>query len=290
MGRRVERLPKVAPLSAARFLRVALLAGLGGAAAVGNAASTQEQRSDAGAASRPLEPPAEPDIVVRGRRWELRFELRLAEEAVYARFNDINSDDLFDVHCEREKRYGSRMTERRCLSNSWREQDANIGEETARMMQGVPSRGLEPYRAEQARMQRLLQEEMLRLALQDDEMNQAVMRLGDTQLELAAARGRERASTRERELLAVDGRLPFGAQRVFEVRIADDPWSQALMQRTFTIALVSGEIRSIDLACDGGSEDLDFEADVEWTIPDDWSACILRVHAQRDTAFALYEF
>lgn len=277
--------------SAICCLMAGMLATLCGTAVPGNAAIAQPQRAAGAESAGPLEPPGEPDIVVRGRRWgELRFELQLAEEAVYARFNDINTDDRFDVHCEREKRYASRMTERRCLSNSWREQDANIGEELARAMRGMPAIAVEHYRAEQNRMQRLLQDEMLKLALQDEELHEAVMRLGDKQLQLIEARGKELALTRERELVAVDGRLPFGAQRVIEVRIAGDPWSQLLTQRTFTLALDSGEIRAIEIACDGGKEDLDYAPDVEWTIPDDWNACILRVGGKRDTTFTLYQF
>jgi hypothetical protein len=265
--------------------------GLISLAAVGNVAAPQEQRGEAGAAAGPQEPPADPDIVVTGRRiGELRFELRIAEEAVYARFNDINSDDRFDIHCETEKRYASRMTERRCLSSSWRELDAEIGEAVSRAMRGIPGPSPQSFQAEQLRMQQLLQEEMIKLSLQDDGLNRVVMELGDKQLQLNEARGRDLALTRERELRAVDGRLPFGAQRAFEVKIEGDSWSQALTQRTFTIALLSGEIRELEITCDGGSEDLNFAPDVEWTLPVDWSACILRVRAQRDTTFALYEF
>ncbi len=268
-----------------------LSSALAAVTAVGSPAAPQEQRDDAGAAPQPPEPSTE-NIVVRGRRLhELRFELRVAEDAVYARFNDINSDDRFDIHCEDEKRTASRMTERRCLSNSWREQDANIGEGTTRALQGLPGgANLGSFRAEQLRMQQLLQEELLRLALHDDGLKRAVMELGEKQLQLDEVRGREPGLTRERELSGVDGRLPFGAQRGFEVKIDGEPWSQALTQRTFTIVLFSGEIREIDVACDGGGGDLEFAADVEWTLPADWTACIVSVRAQPDTTFALYEF
>jgi hypothetical protein len=95
--------------------------------------------------------------------------------------------------------------------------------------------------------------------------------------------------TRERELTSVDGRLPFGAERVFEVKVGSDPWSQALTTRTFTITLFSGEIDEIEVACDSGNEDFDFAADVEWTLPDDWNSCIVSVRADKDTTFALYQ-
>jgi len=51
----------------------------------------QEAREPNARATVP-EPPAPPDIVVRGRGYgELRLRIRLAEEAVFERFNEINS-------------------------------------------------------------------------------------------------------------------------------------------------------------------------------------------------------
>ena len=40
------------------------------------------------------------EIVVTARALEgLRIRIELAENEVYARFNDINSNDLYDIHC-----------------------------------------------------------------------------------------------------------------------------------------------------------------------------------------------
>jgi hypothetical protein len=277
-------------VSGHRSRLAALLAVCSGA--LGNAAAVQGQPGEPGERAEAREPPAEPDMVVRGRAWgQLRFEIEIAEEAFYERFNEINSDDLFDVHCYMESRYGSRMQERRCQSNSWREQDANIAGEVVRAMRGQSGGGVQQYQMEQLQMQRRLYDEMRRLALQDAQLRETLVRLGNAQETLAARRGgRAPAPTLEREVSAGDGDLPFGAQRVFQVKIGADPWSHALTQHSFTIAQVTGEIRSIDLDCDEGSERLEYEADVDWTIPSGWNACILRVRAQRDTTFALYEF
>ena len=55
------------------------------------------------------------EIVVRGRRLtDLRFEVEQAQERAYSIFNDINSDDDFDVYCREERRYHSRATSRVC--------------------------------------------------------------------------------------------------------------------------------------------------------------------------------
>jgi hypothetical protein len=255
-------------------------------------AAAQDERNERSRESATRqEPPGEPDIVVRGRRREqLRIEVEIAQEALYARFNDINSDDRFDIHCYSEQRYASKMKERRCQSNSWREQEANIGEETLRAMRGEASPGDQQFRSEQLYVEQLIFDEMRRLALQDDELKKAVLRLGYAQIDLAEATGRPPDLTREREVFAGDQGLPFGAERVFEVLIGDAPWSIALTQRTFTVAQVSGEIRGIELDCSGERQELDYEVNVEWTVPRDWNACIVRVRAERDTTFAFYEF
>lgn len=45
-------------------------------------------------------PPIDDQIVVVGKALaELRIRVELAENEVYARFNEIDSNDLFDVHC-----------------------------------------------------------------------------------------------------------------------------------------------------------------------------------------------
>jgi hypothetical protein len=55
------------------------------------------------------------EVVVRGRRLtDLRFEVELAQERAYAIFNELNSDDDFDVHCRDERRHHSRATVRTC--------------------------------------------------------------------------------------------------------------------------------------------------------------------------------
>ena len=52
---------------------------------------------------------------MRGRRLtDLRFEVEIAQERAYAIFNEINSDDDFDVYCREERRYHSRATRRTC--------------------------------------------------------------------------------------------------------------------------------------------------------------------------------
>src|SRR5690349_19062191 len=55
------------------------------------------------------------EVIVRGKRLtDLRFEVQVARERAYNLFNNINSNDEFDVYCREEGRTGTRSTERVC--------------------------------------------------------------------------------------------------------------------------------------------------------------------------------
>ncbi len=55
------------------------------------------------------------EIIVRGQRLaDFRAEMEKARERAYDIFNDLNSDDDFDVHCRDEGRTGTRSTQRVC--------------------------------------------------------------------------------------------------------------------------------------------------------------------------------
>ena len=72
--------------------------------------------------------------------------------------------------------------------------------------------------------------------------------------------------------------------------IGRKPWTHALTQRTFTFAHVYGEIEQIAVECGEQTEPLQYETGEEWTLPEDWQACKLRVEASRGTTFTLFEF
>jgi hypothetical protein len=231
-------------------------------------------------------PPAEPDIVVRGRAYgELRQQVRIAEEAVFARFNEINSTDAFDIHCYQRTRAGSKILFRSCLSNSWREHDADIAQAVLRG--GVPSQF---FIAQQQLMQRRLGDEARRLALEDDELAEAVLRLGLAKLALARRTDQEDRLTAWRQVSASADGLPYDAARMFEVRVGEETWAHLLTKRTFAFASLTGNIRSLKVDCREEDENLDYEPDAEWTLPAGWSSCILIVRAKKDTTFALLEF
>jgi hypothetical protein len=233
------------------------------------------------------------EVVVRGRSHAfLRQQFQLAEEAVYARFNEINSNDEFDIHCRREAVTGSRILRRTCQANFWREAQANAGTETVRAMQGGAAIPAEVFLGEALQKRRLLEQEMRQLASEDEELLRALVRLANAAaaMERRAAPVAASDATAARERGAEGGALPYDAARVVDVRVGRESWQHALTSRTFTIAQVHGEISSMRVDCDGGAAPLEWEVGAEWTLPDDWEACTLRVAAARGTSFALYEF
>jgi hypothetical protein len=255
------------------------------------AAATLAAAALGGPAGAQSPPGADEEIVVRGRSpAELRAEIELARDAVIARFNDINSDDRFDIHCRLEPRVGSKLEQRVCQSNSWRDQDANFAFDFLRELRGETGANSQQYRAEQLRVQSLLEDEMRRLAVEDPELREAFLRLGGA-MRAADGEGGERAQwTLFREVTAGADGLPFGARQVFEVRLGAEPWVHALTQRTFTLGQVAGSIRRLELRCDEVSGRLSYAPDIEWTVPEGWTGCSVIVRGKRGTTFLLLEF
>ena len=58
------------------------------------------------------------EVIVPGRRPEnLRVEIERLEVAVYERFNALNSNDEFDIHCFEQAPTGSNIPLRTCAPN-----------------------------------------------------------------------------------------------------------------------------------------------------------------------------
>jgi hypothetical protein len=243
-----------------------------------------------GAAS-PDSTPVDEEIVVRGFSYgELRAQIRLAQEAVYARFNDINSDDAFDITCKDETRVASHIKQQSCVSNSWREQNANMARATVAQMRGEYDVGPAMYRGIQLLMQKRLADEMRRLAVLDPQLGEAVLQLGRAMYLMNLKSGERPNWTLYRELSAGDDGLPFGAERVVQVRMGIEPWTHLLKQSTFTLGQVAGDIRKLELECADLKRSLDYVPNIEWTVPAGATDCTVRVSAKRGATFALYEF
>lgn len=233
------------------------------------------------------------EVIVRGRTpATLRLQFEIAEDAVYDRFNEINSDDEFDIHCRQETLTGSRIPRRVCEANFMRAAKADAGQETVRRLQGGNAFNTQQFAGEASYKSQLLAEELEQLAAEDGQLRQALARLANLK-QAMEDRGMPLASpesTSSRDATAGEDALPYDAAQAQEVRIGREPWRHALTHRTFTLAHVYGEIRAIDVDCDEQAAQLEWEAGAEWTLPDDWEACTLRVDAPPSTTFSLYEF
>ena len=84
------------------FGKVLHLAVVCGAVALYNAVAGQDATLQS--ASRPP-PNGDDEIIVYGSLPELRRQLRHTRDAMFLRFNEINSDDRFDIHCYVENAY-----------------------------------------------------------------------------------------------------------------------------------------------------------------------------------------
>lgn len=67
-------------------------------------------------------------------------------------------------------------------------------------------------------------------------------------------------------------------------------WFFVPTRRTFAIANVEGDVDSIDVVCNRRIISLEYQADVEWSLPESWGDCSLTVQGNRNTTFTFYEF
>lgn len=233
------------------------------------------------------------EIVVIGQSpARLRVQIELAEEAVYDRFNDINSNDEFDIQCRQEARTGTRIPQRVCQANFWRAAQSDAAAATVRALQGSSAISPQVFQGEAIYKSRLLEDEMRLLAAQDEELLAAIVRLAGLTESLANSRNRNRQQnqTSARVASASAQQLPYDAAVLADVTIRRDSWEHVLTHRTFAIAHVFGEIDSIRLNCSDATSELTFEEGAEWDIPDDWTPCFVSVEAERGTTFSFFEF
>ena len=91
-------------------LTLRLIIAAAGGVAFAQSESTPRERT----AGAPQQEAAD-EVIVRGRRLaDIRLEVDAARERAYDIFNEINSNDEFDVYCREEGRTGTRATRRVC--------------------------------------------------------------------------------------------------------------------------------------------------------------------------------
>ena len=177
------------------------------------ALSASAARAQSTAAVPRAETPEE--IIVRGKRLaEFRVEVQLARERAYAIFNEINSDDDFDVHCRDETRYFSHSKRRVCRAQFERRISADAAKEYMATLSwncpGDPVTGFVDTQAcmfsgpgqnakaraqalegEAAPMHDRMNDEVLRLANEDDRFAQAILDFYEADRRYNQARGRD---------------------------------------------------------------------------------------------------
>jgi hypothetical protein len=146
-----------------------VLLGLG-ASALGQEAAAQQGSSE-------LE-----ELIVSGRRPEnLRLEIERLENAVYERFNALNSSNEFDVHCFEQPPTGSNIPVRTCAPNFVTRTESRAGETMVR--DGRDKAGNNNNPAEQRmnieRKNREFVEEIQRVARADEQLLRGLARLDE---------------------------------------------------------------------------------------------------------------
>ena len=243
-----------------------------------------------GAADAHDPPPVGDEVVVIGKSpGQLRAEMERAEESVYDRFNALNSDHQFDIHCWREAPLGSNISRRVCQPNFWRGAEARAGQESLRALQGGAVIDPAMYLEEGDYKRGLMREQMKRVAGEDEQFQKELVRFVKLKEALEGA-ARSPSRTKSVETAGQQGSLPYGAALAADVQIGRQPWHHALMHRVFTFAEVHGEIGRLEIKCAQRTEEAHYEEGAEWTLPEDWRDCGLRVEAPRGTTFTLYEF
>lgn len=122
------------------------------------------------------------EVIVPGRAPEnLRLEIERLEGTVYDRFNALNSDDEFDIHCLMRAPTGSNIPVRTCVPNFVARAESAAGRKM--LTDGRSGAGNNNNPAEQRmRMEeksRALTEEMQRVAREDEQLLRDLVRLDE---------------------------------------------------------------------------------------------------------------
>jgi hypothetical protein len=133
--------------------------------------------------TRSLPPDADvEEVIVPGRRPEnLRVEIERLEGAVYERFNALNSDDEFDIHCFKQAPTGSNIPLRTCAPNFVIK--AESASAKAMLTDGRSGAGNNYSRGEHQMLMeeksRKLTEEIQRVAREDERLLRDLVRLDE---------------------------------------------------------------------------------------------------------------
>jgi hypothetical protein len=115
------------------------------------------------------------EITVMGARslLSLRHEVTMAEDNFFDRYNMLNEDDRYDIICKDEVHVGSRIPVRECISRVIRESRIESTQNAITLGSGTV--GGTPRGREEAKHSRALQENLRTLAMQDKDLQDALM-------------------------------------------------------------------------------------------------------------------
>jgi hypothetical protein len=120
------------------------------------------------------------EVVVRGRTpLEVRLEIEKVENAVYERFNALNSDDDFDIVCAEHAPTGSNIPVRSCRPNFVLRAEQRAGGASLSRMQGTAPRSPQNVSAHLQQKGEELTAEMQRLAREDEQLLRGLARLAE---------------------------------------------------------------------------------------------------------------
>lgn len=134
------------------------------------------------------------EVIVRGRRGNrMRVELERIEDAVYDRFNALNSRDEFDIVCMNDAPLGSHMPVRECLPQFALTAERRVAQDTLRRMQGDKFSGnSQIHFMGMDRKGEELAAEMQRLAREDEQLLRDLQRLAELRESLGGRVGKRR--------------------------------------------------------------------------------------------------
>lgn len=142
------------------------------------------------------QPAAIDEIIVPGQTPEnLRLEIERLEVAVYDRFNALNSNDDFDIHCASRAPTGSNIPVRTCAPNFVVRVESTAAKRMLHDGRGGAGNNNNPAEQEMLMQKRSreLTEEMQRVAREDEQLLRDLVRLDQLkQLETAGQTTRTR--------------------------------------------------------------------------------------------------
>ena len=112
----------------------------------------------------------------------MRKEIIAAEDKVFAIFNELNTDDGYDVICKKETSIGSQILQRVCKARLFRERQSEAAEDF------YEDSASAPVRINAKRHSEILREKMRTLAMENPELVEALRKRKSLLEEFASRR------------------------------------------------------------------------------------------------------